>query len=37
MIRALLSIIREDDEFRNMVANLGGYDISDMGKVMYEE
>ncbi|MBU4320823.1 MAG: molybdopterin biosynthesis protein, partial [Nitrospinae bacterium] len=36
MIRALLSIIREDNEFRDMVANLGGYDISDMGKVMYE-
>ena len=36
MIRALLSIIREDDEFRDMVAKLGGYDVSDMGKVMYE-
>ena len=36
MIRALLSIIREDNEFREMVANLGGYDVSDMGKVMYE-
>lgn len=36
MIRALLSIIREDDEFRDMVANLGGYDVSDMGKVMYD-
>ncbi|MEK7735938.1 MAG: substrate-binding domain-containing protein, partial [Nitrospirota bacterium] len=36
MIRALLSIIREDNEFRDMVANLGGYDVSDMGKVMYD-
>ena len=36
MIMALLSIIREDNEFRDMVANLGGYDVSDMGKVMYE-
>ncbi|MDP1758560.1 MAG: molybdopterin biosynthesis protein [Thermodesulfovibrionales bacterium] len=36
MIRALLSIIREDNEFRDMVAKLGGYDVSDMGKVMYE-
>jgi len=36
MIRALLSIIREDNEFREMVANLGGYDVSDMGKVMYD-
>jgi len=33
---ALLQIIREDDEFRNVVSGLGGYDISDMGKVMYE-
>ncbi|MDP3260894.1 MAG: molybdopterin biosynthesis protein, partial [Thermodesulfovibrionales bacterium] len=36
MIKALLSIIREDNEFRDMVANLGGYDVSDMGKVMYD-
>ncbi len=36
MIRAVLSIIREDNEFRDMVANLGGYDVSDMGKVMYD-
>ncbi|MBA3061174.1 MAG: molybdopterin biosynthesis protein [Nitrospirae bacterium] len=36
MIMALLSIIREDNEFRDMVANLGGYDVSDMGKVMYD-
>ena len=33
---ALLRIIREDDEFRNTVKGLGGYDVSDMGKVMYE-
>ena len=37
MIRALLSIIREDNEFRDIVAKLGGYDVSDMGKVMYAE
>ncbi len=36
MIGHLLKIIREDDEFRKTVAGLGGYDISDMGKVMYE-
>jgi putative molybdopterin biosynthesis protein len=36
MIGHLLKIIREDDEFRKTVASLGGYDISDMGKVMYE-
>ena len=36
MIEHLLEIIREDSEFRETVAGLGGYDISDMGKVMYE-
>jgi len=36
MIQNLLSIIKEDNKFRDMVASLGGYDITDMGKVMYE-
>lgn len=36
MLKNLLSIIREDREFRDVVAKLGGYDVSDMGKVMYE-
>lgn len=36
MIEHLLEIIREDSEFRETVSGLGGYDISDMGKVMYE-
>jgi putative molybdopterin biosynthesis protein len=36
MVRALLHIIREDGEFREAVVALGGYDISDMGKVMWE-
>ena len=35
-IAALLRIIRENREFRESVRSLGGYDISDMGKVMYE-
>ncbi len=35
MIRYLVEIIREDVEFREMVVGLGGYDISDMGKVVY--
>ena len=35
-ISALLDIIRTDKEFRDSVVKLGGYDISDMGKVMYE-
>lgn len=36
-ISALLEIIREDRDFRGAVMSLGGYDISDMGKVMYEQ
>jgi putative molybdopterin biosynthesis protein len=36
MLNALLDIIRNDDEFRKMVMGMGGYDLSDMGKVMYE-
>jgi len=36
MIRCLLTIIREDREFREMVMQLGGYDISDMGAVIYK-
>jgi putative molybdopterin biosynthesis protein len=36
MMRNLVHIIREDPEFRDMVTELGGYDVSDMGKIMYE-
>ncbi len=36
MLQNLIKIISEDTEFRDMVTGLGGYDISDMGKVMYE-
>lgn len=36
MMRSLLDIIAKDEEFRKTVLGLGGYDISDMGKVMYE-
>lgn len=36
MLQSLLKIIREDKEFRDMVLSLGGYDTSDMGKVMYK-
>jgi putative molybdopterin biosynthesis protein len=36
MLQRLITIIREDAEFRNTVMDLGGYDISDMGKVMNE-
>ncbi|WP_038057413.1 molybdopterin biosynthesis protein [Thermodesulfobacterium hydrogeniphilum] len=36
IIKAFLDIIRNDNDFRNMVIKLGGYDIRDMGKVVYE-
>jgi putative molybdopterin biosynthesis protein len=36
MLQNLIKIIREDTEFREMVVSLGGYDISDMGKIIYE-
>jgi putative molybdopterin biosynthesis protein len=35
MIQYLVKIIREDVEFKETVAGLGGYDISDMGEVIY--
>ena len=36
MLQNLLNIIRVDKEFKETVKGLGGYDVSDMGKVMYE-
>jgi putative molybdopterin biosynthesis protein len=36
MLQYLIKIIQEDTEFRETVLSLGGYDISDMGKIMYE-
>ncbi|MBA4372082.1 MAG: molybdopterin biosynthesis protein [Thermodesulfovibrio sp.] len=36
-MRALLEIIRDNAEFRDTVTSLGGYDLSDMGKIMYEQ
>jgi len=35
-IAALLEIIRSSTEFRNSVTALGGYDVTDMGKLLYE-
>lgn len=35
-IRALLGMITGDDELRETVKNLGGYEISDMGNILYE-
>jgi putative molybdopterin biosynthesis protein len=33
-LQALLGIIREDKEFRDSIVAMGGYDVSEMGKVM---
>jgi putative molybdopterin biosynthesis protein len=35
-VSAVLRIIREDQNFRTSVEKLGGYDVADMGKIMYE-
>jgi putative molybdopterin biosynthesis protein len=35
MIQKLITTIREDEEFKNMVTVMGGYDLSDTGKVLY--
>jgi putative molybdopterin biosynthesis protein len=37
MIQSLLNIIISDDEFRDTVLSLGGYDVRDMGKTIYEQ
>jgi putative molybdopterin biosynthesis protein len=34
MLQALLGIIRDDREFRERLISLGGYDLSDMGRVV---
>lgn len=36
MVQAFLDIIRNDEEFKKMVVNLGGYDVRHMGKIIYE-
>ncbi len=36
-LAALLEIIRKDGEFRKSVLSLGGYEVDDMGKVVYEQ
>lgn len=36
MIRIVLDIIKNDKEFKTAVESLGGYDIRDMGKVIFE-
>ena len=33
-MRALLGIIRDDRAFRDQIAGMGGYDVSEMGRVI---
>jgi putative molybdopterin biosynthesis protein len=35
-VSALLDIITDDEEFKSLVEGLGGYDVSSMGRIMYE-
>ena len=37
MIKALLDIIENDKDFHSSILRAGGYDISDIGKVVYEQ
>jgi putative molybdopterin biosynthesis protein len=34
MMQALLGIVREDKAFRDEIVSMGGYDVSEMGKVL---
>jgi len=36
-VMVLLQTIRENEEFRRTVSGLGGYDLRDCGRVMYEQ
>jgi len=36
-VAALLNTINESEEFRRIVASLGGYDLRDCGRIMYEQ
>jgi putative molybdopterin biosynthesis protein len=36
-VKALLAIIRDSAEFRQVVAGLGGYDLKDCGDIVYEQ
>jgi hypothetical protein len=36
MMQALLGIIREDKGFREQIVRMGGYGVSEMGRVIVE-
>jgi putative molybdopterin biosynthesis protein len=36
LMQAVLGIIREDKDFRERIVSMGGYDVSEMGKVITE-
>ncbi len=37
MIKRLLSILKDDKDFRSQIMLMGGYDISDMGKIICKD
>jgi putative molybdopterin biosynthesis protein len=37
MVQAVLEVISSDSRFKEAVHALGGYDVTDMGKVVYEQ
>ena len=36
-LRQLFTVITQDQEFRDIVGKLGGYDLQDSGKVFYTQ
>ncbi len=36
-VQQLLNVIRKSEEFKTLVNNLGGYNLRDSGKIMYEQ
>ena len=36
-VLALLQVIRGNQDFRRIVEKLGGYDLRDCGRIMYEQ
>lgn len=36
-VASLLAMVRENQQFRSIVENLGGYDLRDCGEVMYQQ
>jgi putative molybdopterin biosynthesis protein len=37
MMQALLAVVREDREFRDQIVKMGGYDVSEMGRIISKD